>query len=231
MAAPRTRPKRDLDVATVDAFKGMLTKAIEGASQVIALGTAQSKEASDASIRREESLSSRYEKLLDRYEAQGKELDAERTKNGAHAVELEREKTAATKAHLNRLTQKEAIEVTKDLSEKITKLLSMKQALAGQLAAGALNGAGKASISDRPPTEAMIEALIHDLQPVTLALCFAKTKHAVLPLLAQKAFLVSVFNAIFSTPSPEIMAAIAADLGPDAVERVSAIARSAGLDQ
>lgn len=230
MAAPRTRPARSLDVATVDAFKGMLTKAIEGASQVIALGTAQSSSASDASMRREESLSKRYHDLQDRYDALHKELQAERIKNGDNAVALEREKNVATKAHLNRLSQKEAIEATKELTEKLTKLLTMK-AVAGQLAAGASNAAP--SIADRPPIESLIESLIRDLSPATLALCYGKVKHALLPLLAQKTFLVSAYNAFVSPPSTEMMAALAVDLGggPEAYDRISAIARAAGLDQ
>ncbi len=211
----------------MEACKGIVIEATKSSVQVIALQTQSAKEASDSSMARENNLSRQLAELQGRYDSMHKELCAEREKNGEQTVKLEQIKADAAKALLNRESQKEAITKTYAFGQEVLHNLAVKQ-LTASPANGASNGA--ATVTDRPSTEGLLDAMIADLSPDTLRILYGKVRPALLPLLADKPFLMSAYAAIVPMP-PELIQRLYDDLGPTFSERIGALARSAGYEQ
>lgn len=218
--APRAKAARTVPVATLDSIKGIVVAATQSATQVIALGTEQSRGHGDSLNASLKEQNERYWKLQDRYDRQSAELQEERNKNGANAVELKKQEVANNQAILSRLTHQEGMALVDKMFGDVIPLLKMKQI-----------AASNAGIVNRPPTEALIEKLLADLSPATVELLWRRMKHAILPLLSQKTFMVSVYQKLYSPPDVEAGLAIRADLGPSASDRIAAIAHSVGLDE
>lgn len=211
------KPAKTGDVALAEALGKALKEATGGANDFIAQQTGALADQHKRAREREEDYERRIKDLREQLDKADRDLREERSKN------LDRD-VAFRRLELEGKKQEELI---KKLGEglDIIKIVG-KGALAAYANRKHAPELGAGSTSEIPATERQIAALIDDLSPATLRILYDKARPALLPALADKAFLVSAFPLMDGA----VIEAMKRDLGEaEAVRRIQDFARSAGF--
>lgn len=170
------------------------------------------------------------------------ELKADATSLRAELGEARRALQVEQAKNLDRDVAFRRLENEKAAADATNKLLADALGIGGKIGLGivahlsnpkappglASGGAPTTEATGQPTAEVLIDELIRDLKPDTIAAAYGRLKPAILPLLAAQQFILASFNTLVAS---DVAGMLDRDLGGgvEATRRLSAIARAAGL--